>query len=118
MNILESIKNTSEDGVDIGKKYLDASYEYSKLKTFQILTYSLSTLSKLFLIGSLLSAGLIFLSVAGAIALGDYLNNISLGYLCTGLFLIVIGFLIYLLRKLIDKKIITKMSKQFFDSKK
>ncbi|PQJ80612.1 hypothetical protein [Polaribacter porphyrae] len=118
MSILESIKSTSEDGVDIGKKYIDASYEYSKLKTFQILTYSLSTLSKLFLIGGLLSTGLIFLSVAGAVALGDYLNNMSLGYLFTGLFLMIIGLLIYILRKRIDKKIIIKMSAQFFDSKK
>ena len=118
MNILESIKNTSENGVDLSKKYVDASYKYSKLKTFHVSTYFLSTLSKLFLIGSLLSAGLIFLSVAGAIAIGNYLNNMSLGYLFMGLFLMIIGFVIYLLRKHIDKKIIKKMSILFFDSKK
>lgn len=118
MSILESIKNTSEDGVDIGKKYVDASYEYGKLKTFQIVTYSLSTLSKLFLIGTLFAAGLIFMAVAGAVALGNYLNNMALGYLSIGAFLMIIGVLIFLFRKFIDKKIITNMSAQFFDSKK
>ena len=117
MNILESLKSTSEDGFDISKKYVDASYKYSKLKAFQIVTYALSSLSKLFLIGTLLSAGLIFMSVAGAIALGDYLNNSSLGYLWIGFFLILMGCLAYLFRKIIDKKIIKTMFPKFYDTK-
>jgi len=117
MNILESLKSTSEDGFDISKKYVDVSYKYSKLKAFQIVTYAVSSLSKLFLIGTLLSAGLIFMSVAGAIALGDYLNNMSLGYLCIGLSLLLIGYVIYLTRKVIDKKIIKTMFPIFFDTK-
>lgn len=117
MDILESLKSISEDGVDIGKKYLDATYKYNKLKAFQILTHTASSLTKLFLIGSLLSAGLVFMSVAGAIALGDYLNNIALGYLIVGSILILLGIFIYLMRKYIDKNIITSMSQQFFESK-
>ena len=119
MNILEALKSNSEEGVDIGKKYIDASYKYGKLKTFKILTYSLSAICKLFFIGSFLSAGLIFLSVAGAIALGNYFNNISLGYLTIGLLLSFIGLIVYLLRKkIIDKIIISELSQQFFDSNK
>ncbi|WP_439130239.1 hypothetical protein [Polaribacter sp.] len=117
MDILKSLKDTSEDGFDIGKKYVDVSYKYSKLKVFQILTYSISSLTKLFLIGSLLSVGIIFMSIAGAIALGDYLNNTPLGYLLVGILLMIIGFFIYLLRKVIDKNIISKMSPQFFETK-
>jgi hypothetical protein len=118
MNILEALKSTSEDGFDTSKKYLDATYKYNKLKAFQILTYTVSGLSKLFLIGSVLIIGLIFILIASAIALGDYLNSASLGYLFIGVFLIVIGFLIFLIRKAIDKKIITKISQQFFEIKK
>lgn len=118
MSILESLKKSSEDGVDIAKKYIETSYKYNKLKSFQILAYSLSTIIKLIFIGSLISAGMIFISLASAIALGNYLDNMSLGYLFVGLFLILIGFIIYLLRKVIEKKVITKMSQQFFDSNK
>lgn len=117
MDILESLKSTSEDGVDIGEKYIDASYKYNKLKAFQILTYTTSSLTKLFLIGSLLSSGLLFMSVAVAIVLGDYFNNLSLGYLSVGFILLIVGLIIFSLRKFIDKKIIIKMSTQFFESK-
>ncbi|MHB0755213.1 hypothetical protein [Polaribacter sp. M15] len=117
MDILKSLKDTSEDGADIGKKYIEASYKYSKLKVFQILTHSISSLTKLFLIGSLLCVGVIFMSIAGAIALGDYLNNTSLGYLLVGFALMIFGFVVYLFRQLIDKKIIIKISQQFFKSK-
>ncbi|APZ46352.1 hypothetical protein BW723_08600 [Polaribacter reichenbachii] len=119
MNIFEAFKSNSEEGVDAGKDYVNASFEYGKLKTFQILTYSLSAFTKLLLIGSLLGIGVIFVSVAGAIALGNYLGNIALGHLIVGLFLAFLGFLIYLLRKrIIDKKIISEMSNQFFKSEK
>ncbi|WP_405565003.1 hypothetical protein [Polaribacter sp. Asnod6-C07] len=118
MNIFDALKSNSEEGVDASKDYVNASFEYGKLKIFQILTYSLSAFAKLLLIGSLLCMGLIFMSVAGAIALGNYLGNIALGHLIVGLFLAFLGFIIYLLRKrFIDKKIISEMSNQFFDSK-
>jgi len=119
MNILEAFKSNSEEGADVGKKYITASYKYGKLKTFQILTYSLSAICKLFFIGSLLSVGFIFLLIAGAISIGNYLNNISLGYLIIGLLLTFIGLIVYMLRKrIIDKIIISEMSNQFFDSNK
>jgi ABC-type Mn2+/Zn2+ transport system permease subunit len=117
MDILESLKSASENGVDASKNYVDASYNYSKLKAFQVLSYSLSSLIKLFFIGSLLSAALLFISVAGAIALGDYYNNMALGYVLIGLFLLIIGIIVYALRKTIDKNVITKLSQQFFESK-
>lgn len=117
MGIIKSLKSTSEDGVDIGKKYVEACYKYNKLKIFQVLTYSISSLTKLFLVGSLLAVGIIFISVAGAIALGDYLQNISLGYVFVGFSLMTLGFLIYLIRKVIDKYIIKNIAQQFFKSK-
>lgn len=116
MDILESLKSTSENGVDLGKKYVETSLKYSKLKGFQIVTYTLSSATKLLLFGGFLAIGIIFMAIAGAIALGDYLNNPSLGYLYTGLGLLVIALLTLCLRKIIDKKIITTIHHLFFES--
>ena len=115
MDILESIKNTSENGVDIGKKYVEASFEYGKLKAFQLLAYTVSYLVKLFLIGGLLFGGLIFLSVAAAMALGEYFSNILIGYLCVGAFYILLSLITFLSRKFIDNRLLVRISKQFFE---
>jgi hypothetical protein len=118
MNLLESLASSSEDGIDAGKKFVKTSYNYNKLKAFKLLTYSLSSITKLFLLGTLFSVGIIFSAVAGAIAIGEYLNDLTLGYLSIGALFFTLGILIFLMRKIIDRQIIKKMSMQFFDSKK
>jgi hypothetical protein len=69
-------------------------------------------------LGTLFSVGIIFSAVAGAIAIGEYLNDLTLGYLSIGALFFTLGILIFLMRKIIDRQIIKKMSMQFFDSKK
>lgn len=118
MSIFESLIDASEDGVDSSKKYVTTSYKYTKLKIFQLLTHSISIIVKLFLIGSLVLVGGIFLAVAAAIAIGDFYNNPYLGYLVIGGSLFLFSLLLYLFRGVIDKKIIKKLSSQFFDSGK
>lgn len=118
MNLFESLIGESEDGLDVGKKYITTSYKYTKLKTFQIFTYSISFIIKLLLIGSLILAGVIFLAIASAVAIGDYYRNPSLGYLIIGLLLFFISLLFFFFRNKIDKKIIRKIASLFFDSNK
>lgn len=117
MNPLDKLMNTSDEGAEIGKKYLTASYEYSKLKVFYLVTQSVSTISKLFILGSLLSIGVLFLAIAGAIVLGDYFENSAYGYLAIGVILFVVALIVYAFRNSFDKKIIKKMSHQFYDTK-
>ena len=118
MSFFESLINNSEEGIDIGKKYAITSYKYSKLKLFQILAYSISTIIKFLFIGSLILASVIFLAIAGAIAVGDYYKNPSLGYLIVGGSLFIISLSFFFLRNVIDKKVIRKISIHFFDPKK
>jgi hypothetical protein len=114
MNILENLSNSADKGTAASKEFVSKSYEYSTLKAFQISALSIAMVVKLLIIGSLLSLGFIFLAFSGAIALGDYFQNVALGYLSVGLCIVVLSFLLYLFRKVFDKKIITVMSEIFF----
>ncbi len=115
MSILDSVNKSSDSATDLGKKYTKSSVEYIKLKSFYLSALSLSLVTKLVLIGGVFTLAFIFLLIAGAIALGDYLNNVALGYLSIACILFVIMFIIFLFRKSIDTKIIQNLSKKFFD---
>lgn len=116
MNIFESINETSSKITDAGETYVKKSQEYYKLKVFQQISVSISLVAKAFIIGGLLSIGLFFMSFALALALGDWLGNLALGYLIiSGIFLLV-TLLVYYKRQLINKKIIKSLSSKFFDS--
>lgn len=115
MSIINNISDIADKGTETSKEFVSKSYEYSKLKVFQLATMSLSMVVKLIFIGSFVFLGFVFLSFSAAIALGSYFHNTALGYLAVGLFMLVVSILIYLFRKSFDKKIIMKMSKTFFD---
>ena len=114
MNIFESINNTSDKASDIGERYVTKSYEYFKLKIFQQLSFTISMVGKALIIGAVLFIGFIFMAVAGAIAIGDALGNVALGYLIVGGAFMLIGLIIYQLRYVIDGKIINKFHSKFF----
>lgn len=116
MNIFESLNETSGKITDAGETYVKKSQEYFKLKVFQQLTVSISIVAKALVIGGLLAIGLFFLAFALALAIGEWLGDLALGYLMVaGLFLIVTG-ITYLLRKFINKAVIKHVSSKFFDS--
>ena len=116
MSVFESINSTSEKATDIGEDYIKKSREYFKLKVFQQLSYTASMVGKAVIIGGVLFIGLIFLAVASAIALGDWLGHIALGYLVVGVIFLIVGFIIYKVRYLIDGKVIAKIQTKLFKS--
>lgn len=117
MSLFESINNSSDSAADIGKKYVTNSLSYIKLKTFFITALSISTVTKIVLVGGIITIGILFLSIALAITLGDYFESLSLGCLSVGLLYLFIGLIVYLLRSIIDKKVIKSLSAKFFNSK-
>ncbi|MGK0412920.1 MAG: sterol desaturase/sphingolipid hydroxylase (fatty acid hydroxylase superfamily) [Polaribacter sp.] len=114
MSIIDDLSNSADKGSSASKELINKSFAYSKLKVFQITTLSISMLTKLFVLGGFFFLGFIFIALSGAIALGEYLQNIALGYLAMGLLMLFFMLLLYLFRKYFDKKILTKMSKRFF----
>ena len=115
MNIFESINESTAKTVKSGQDYVKYTEEYIKLKIFQQLSLSFSTLIKIAIVGGFVFLGLTFLAIAGALALGELLNDTSLGVLIVGLLLLLFALIAFVLRKHIDKTILRKFSKSFFD---
>ncbi|WP_299046961.1 phage holin family protein [uncultured Polaribacter sp.] len=115
MSIIDKINESSDSAVDTGKKFVKTSLEYYKLKVFKTLTKSLTTVVKLVAVGGLLMMGIVFLSVSVAIALGNHIESISLGFLYVGLFYMIISVMMFFISKKVDQKIIKNLSKKFFD---
>jgi sterol desaturase/sphingolipid hydroxylase (fatty acid hydroxylase superfamily) len=116
MNIFETVNETTGKMSDAGEAYLKKTQEYYKLKLFQQLTVSISLVAKGLIIGGLLFIAMFFLAFAMAMAIGEWLDNIALGYIIVaGLFLLVTT-IIYYNRGYINSKIIKTLSIKFFDS--
>jgi len=115
MNIFETLNESTTNVVKTGENYIKHTERYFKLKVFQQLSLSFSLLIKLAIVGGLLFLGLIFLAISGAIALGEVLGSTPLGVLIMGLTIILFALIAFALRKYIDKTIIKKFSKSFFD---
>ena len=116
MNIFESLNDTSGKLIDAGDAYVKKTEEYYKLKLFQQISVSISLITKAFIIGGLLFVGLFFLALALALALGEWLDNLALGYLIVAALFLLITVILYYNRQVINKKIIRTLSIKFFDS--
>ncbi|WP_142786331.1 phage holin family protein [Changchengzhania lutea] len=115
MSILESLNDNTAKASDVGEKFIKTSHQYYKLKIFQQLTISLSLMTKVFVIGGFFIIGLMFLSIASAIAIGNALNNLPLGYVIVGVVFLIIAFVIHYKRDFIDRRVIQEISKKFFN---
>lgn len=115
MGVFNAINDATEKAISSGETYVKTTQEYFKLKVFQQVTLSFSYLSKMAIIGGLLFLGLVFLTVSGAICLGEALNSMPLACLLMAILLFVLAIVAYLLRGSLDKRVIKKISSKFFD---
>ncbi|SFR54852.1 hypothetical protein SAMN04490243_2839 [Robiginitalea myxolifaciens] len=97
-----------------GKRYLKASRKYYDLKIFQLLATLSTSLVEALIVGSLLLFAAVFGAIAGAIALGDLLQNPALGWILVALVFIGLAGLTLALRKKLYRPIIQKLSKTYF----
>ncbi len=115
MGVFDALNQTSNKAIDSGEEYFQTTKEYYKLKVFQQLTKSFSILAKLAILGGLFFLGLIFVTVAGALWLGQILGSVILACLLIAGVLFMLTLICYLLRNKINKYVIRKTSKEFFD---
>ncbi|WP_431135932.1 hypothetical protein [Psychroserpens mesophilus] len=115
MTVFESLNRTTDKATEKAEKYIKTSQEYFRLKVFQQITLSLSLILKLVIIGGLAMLSIVFIAVSAAIAIGEALGNMPVGYLIVGGIFLTIAVIAYFIRHLIDKKIITSISDKFFD---
>jgi hypothetical protein len=97
------------------KSYLANSEEYLRLKLFKLYMVSLTSFAQILVLGALLLVAVIFLSTAASIALGYWLDNTLYGFLIVGLCYTALWTLVFIFRERIERPVIRKFSKHFFD---
>lgn len=112
---LEDLKdNLSEIDRNV-RAYLENTEEYYKLKAFKITMRSISSLVKLLLFGSIALLALFMLSFALAYGVGQWLDDVFLGFLIVGGLYILFGIILYLFRNKLDRPLLKKFSDYYFD---
>ncbi len=113
---LEEIKENVEDIQENAKAYIDTSIAYYKLWGFKVAMKSTTLALKFFLIAICLVIVLLFISVAGAIALGNLFGSYPLGFLAVAGIYLVIALLLFLVKdKIVEGPILEKFSEIFFN---
>ena len=113
MSVFENLHNTTDKATDLGEKYIKTSRQYFRLKIFQQVSFSISLFAKLFAIGSLLFiAFLLELNLFPPLLL---YNNPAYGFLIVAGIFILLGLLMYLLRKSLETLVIRTLSEKFFN---
>lgn len=112
---LEDFKDNLSEVERNVRAYLENTEEYYKLKGFKIAMRTISSLVKLFLIGSVSLLALFMLSFALAYGIGQWLNNVFIGFLIIGGIYVFVGMGLYLYRKKLEKPLLKKFSSYYFD---
>ena len=112
---LDNIKQDLMEAETNIRSYLENSEEYTKLKIFKVLMKFVTIFAQIFLIGALILLALVLLSWAVSNALNQTLDSPYMGFLIVGAGYLLIAFVCYILRDRINKPILRKFSKHYFD---
>ena|SRR5436190_24188662 len=112
----EELNENTERFHEDAKSYLEGTVAYYKLKVFKLAMLSITLIFKMLLVGLCLSVFLLFGSLAAAFAIGEALNNDSLGFLIVGGMYLFFTLLIYAFRRqLVEGPVLRMFSKIFFN---
>jgi len=112
----EEIKENVEDIQENAKAYLESSIAYYKLWGFKVAMKSTTLMVKFILIALCLSIVLLFVSIAGALALGKMFDSYPLGFLAVAGIYLVLAMLLFLVKdKIVEGPILEKFSEIFFN---
>ncbi len=104
--------NHVEEGV---RSYVKNSLDFYRLQSFRSMMKGVTMATKVLIIGGITSIALLFLSLSAAFWLGTMLNNTAEGFLIVGGFYVLLGIILFLLRSKIEKPLLKKFSKFYFD---
>jgi amino acid transporter len=112
----EELKENTEAIQENAKAYIESSISYYKLWGFKVAMKSTTLILKFFLIAICLMIVLFFVSIAGAMALGNVLHSYPLGFLCVAGLYLIIALLLFLVKdKIVEGPILEKFSEIFFN---
>ncbi len=112
--MLDNLKNDTKGLTDNVQAYIENRINYLKLDFFKKSMLGVTTLVKILLVGFLVLISFFFLSIAGAIWLGELLGSPIYGYLIVGGFysVLVIGVLLFAIKP-IERFLFKKYAKLF-----
>lgn len=112
----EEIKENAEDIQEQAKNYFETNIAYYKLQSFKMAMKSTSMILKFLVMLLCLGMVLLFCSFALAFEIANYLGSYPLGFLIVGgIYLVGTGILYFFKGKIIEKNLIEKFSKIFFN---
>lgn len=111
MESTKKIGTLTTESIDNSQEYLKNSWEYYKLKLFMHSAELTTSILKYSLLGFCVLMGLILSSIALAIFLGSVFENEALGYIAVGTIYFVLMFILFLMRKTIEKIVVLRLSK-------
>lgn len=113
---LEELKDNIEDIQENAKAYAESTIAYYKLWGFKVAMKSTTLILKFTLIGICLMIVLLFVSVAGALALGEAFGSNVYGFLSVAGIYLILVFLLFLVKdKIVEGPILEKFSEIFFN---
>ena len=112
--MLDNLKNDTKGLTDNVQAYIENRINYLKLDFFKKSMLGVTTLVKILLVGFLVLISFFFLSIAGAIWLGEVLGSPIYGYLIVGGFysVLAIGVLLFAIKP-IERFLFKKYAKLF-----
>ncbi len=111
----EELKQDLWEAQENVQSYLENSEKYIYLKGFKISMTLVTAFAQILLIGAIALLALFILALAASFGLGQLLDNSFYGFLIVGVFVIIVLIIAYALRNKINKPIIRKFSKSYFD---
>lgn len=112
----EELKENTEAVQENAKAYIESSMAYYKLWGFKVAMKSTTLMLKFFLIALCLMIVLLFVSVAGAFAIGKIIDSYPLGFLIVAGIYLILALLLFLVKdKIVEGPILEKFSEIFFN---
>ncbi|GAB3712979.1 competence protein [Flavobacterium koreense] len=112
----EELKENTEAIQENAKAYMESSLAYYKLWGFKVAMKSTTLLVKFLLIALCLMIVLFFVSIAGAMALGQLFGSYPLGFLAVAGIYLILALLLFLVKdKIVEGPILEKFSEIFFN---
>jgi Na+/H+-dicarboxylate symporter len=113
----EELKESTNKIQEETKAYVESTVQYYKLWGFKIVMKSTRIIVRFILLGFFLLIALLFGSIAAALAIGDALHSMALGFLIVaGAYFILILLIWFIRLKFIERRILRKFSKLFFNN--
>jgi hypothetical protein len=112
----EELKDQAERVQEESRAYIDSTIGYYKLWGFKVAMKSMSMAAKVILVMVCLAMVLLFGSVAAALAIGEALDSLAVGFLIAGgVFLILLVLIVTFKDKIVEGPMIRKYSEIFFN---